>query len=84
MSFVLKRLPHLFKDSIINVTHKLVPATISPLKSRRGATLLCKDVKVSLLSDTILMKVRSTNTALIHRFEIPSSFICALEERSVL
>ncbi|PIL22767.1 hypothetical protein GSI_15461 [Ganoderma sinense ZZ0214-1] len=52
MSFILKRLFRICKDSIIDVAHRLVPTTISALKSRRGATLLCNGVKISLLCDT--------------------------------
>ncbi|KAM5539466.1 hypothetical protein V8D89_006918 [Ganoderma adspersum] len=58
MSFVLKRLPQIFKDSITNVTRNMIPTTISALKSRRGATLLCNDVKVSL-SDTMKLHLRT-------------------------
>ncbi|KAI1794949.1 hypothetical protein LXA43DRAFT_95253 [Ganoderma leucocontextum] len=59
MSFILKRHPQIFKNSLTGITRRLIPTSISPLKPRRHAALLCNEVKASLLDDTKKFHLRT-------------------------
>ena len=49
---ILKGLPRISKDSLVDVARSLTPTSISALKPRCRAELLCKDFKVGFVDYT--------------------------------